>query len=341
MPWNEIAGQSRAVRLLRGALDRGQPHHAYLLAGSAGVGKELLARLFAQAANCDAAPEQRPCGSCASCTAIARGVHPDVMWVMPQSEGIARGIFARADLEGAPSREIRVDEVRALSRRLSLAAARGRRKIAVLVPAEALNERAQNTLLKTLEEPPPATTFLLVSEQPDALLATVRSRCARLQLAPLPEDVLVDLLVKRGAPREQARQRAARAEGSASRALAMDEEELERRRQLVERVEAAVTAPDERDALDLAESAGERDAAARVASAVHAWTRDLLVAQAGLPLPAQELSTLPERARAVPAPALLSQASLCAEIIEALEQNGNGRLQIERLLLGMRELRGG
>ena len=60
MPWNEIAGQSRAVRLLRGALDRGQPHHAYLLAGPGGVGKELLARVFAQAANCDAAPEQRP-----------------------------------------------------------------------------------------------------------------------------------------------------------------------------------------------------------------------------------------------------------------------------------------
>ncbi|HYZ88838.1 MAG TPA: DNA polymerase III subunit delta' [Myxococcales bacterium] len=341
MPWNEIAGQSRAVRLLRGALERGQPHHAYLLAGPRGVGKELLARVFAQAANCDAGPEQRPCGTCSSCSAIARGIHPDVAWVMPQSEAVARGLLSRADVEGTISREIRVDEVRALSRRLALAAARGRRKIAVLVPADALNERAQNTLLKTLEEPPPATTFLLVTEQPDALLATVRSRCARVQVAPLPEDILVDLLVKRGAPPADARRRAARAEGSAGRALDLDDDELDRRRELVERVEAAVSAPDERDALDLAESAGERDAAARVASAVHAWTRDLLVTQAGLPVQAQELSTLAGRASAVPAAALLSQASLCAEVIEALEQNGNGRLQLERLLLGMRELRNG
>src|SRR5207253_2292561 len=156
-----------------------------------------------------------------------RGVHPDVLWVMPQSEAIARSLLSRADLEAAPSRDIRVDEVRALSRRLSLAAVLGRRKIAVLVPAEALNERAQNTLLKTLEEPPPSTTFLLVTEHPDALLATVRSRCARVQLAPLPADVLVDLLVKQGAPASDARARAARAEGSLGRALAMDEEELD------------------------------------------------------------------------------------------------------------------
>jgi DNA polymerase-3 subunit delta' len=287
------------------------------------VGKELLARLFAQAANCDAAPEQRPCGRCASCAAIARGVHPDVTWVMPQSEAVSRGLLSRADLESAPSRDIRVDEVRALSRRLALAAARGHRKVAVLVPADALNERAQNTLLKTLEEPPPATTFLLVTEQPDLLLATVRSRCARVQLAPLSEQVVVELLRARGAPADEARKRAAMADGSIGRALALDASEVERRRELVESVEAAIAAPDERAALELAETAGERDSATRIATTVQAWTRDLLVAQAGLPS------------------ALLSQASLCAEVIEALEQNGNGRLQIERLLLGMRELHGG
>jgi len=342
MPWRQIAGQDRAVRLLRSALERGQPHHAYLLAGPAGVGKELLARLFAQAANCESDSAEQPCGSCPACASIARGNYPDVMWVLPQSEAVARGIVSRADLEGAPSREIRVDEVRALSRRLALAAARGRRKVAVLAPAEALNERAQNTLLKTLEEPPPATTFLLVSEQPDALLATVRSRCARIQLAPLPENVLVDEMVKRGAPPDEARKRAARADGSLGRALALDPEELERRRALLESVEAALAAPDEREVLDLAEAAGERDPARGVAEAVQAWTRDLLVAQAGGAVEVQELAGAAARlSQAVPAPALLGQASLCAEVIEALDQNGNGRLQLERLLLGIRELRRG
>src|SRR5437762_12533199 len=103
MPWLEIAGQDRAVRLLRSALERGQPHHAYLLAGPDGVGKELLARLFAQAANCEAAAASRPCGACQSCRAIVKGTHPDVQWVRPQSDWVARGQISKSDLEAAPS----------------------------------------------------------------------------------------------------------------------------------------------------------------------------------------------------------------------------------------------
>src|SRR5437868_4593273 len=225
MRWDDIFGQDRAVRLMRTALGRGQPHHAYLLAGPEGVGKELLARTFAQAANCEEPDEaERPCGKCLGCRGIERGNFPDVMFVMPQTELLARGLVGRADLEGAPSREIRVDEVRALAKRLSLAALRGRRKIAIVTPADAMNERAQNTLLKTLEEPPPATTFLLVSANPDALLPTIRSRCARVQLGPVSEEVLVARLVREGVPEPAARDRAAHAGGSFSRALAAEGE---------------------------------------------------------------------------------------------------------------------
>src|SRR5262249_51384294 len=147
-------------------------------------------------------------------------------------------------------------------------------------------------LLKTLEEPPPDTTFILVSEQPDALLATVRSRCAKVQFAPLPDAVLVAQLVARGVPEPEARRRAARAQGSLGRALEMDAKELERRSELLRSVEGALAAPDERDALDLAESAAERDAARGVAGAVQAWTRDLLVAQAGDAIESEELAPL-------------------------------------------------
>src|SRR5919202_7013111 len=109
MRWDDIRGQEHAVRLLRGALERGQVHHAYLLAGPEGIGKELLARTFAQAANCEADdPFARPCNKCASCRGIERGNFPDVAVLMPQSELLARGLVSRADLEPAPSREIRV-----------------------------------------------------------------------------------------------------------------------------------------------------------------------------------------------------------------------------------------
>src|SRR5207237_9278130 len=123
---------------------------------------------------------------------------------------------------------------------------------------------------------------------------------------------------------------------------AREPEEVERRRELLESVEAALAAPDERDVLDLAEAAGERDAARGVADAVQAWTRDLLVAQAGGAIETQELGDAAARlSQAIAPPALLGQASLCADVIEALDQNGNGRLQLERLLLGIRELRRG
>lgn len=342
MDWADICGQERAVRLLRGALLRGHEHHAYLLAGPAGVGKELLARVFALAANCEAEPpEARPCDVCPNCKGIARGNFPDVMWVMPQADLIARGLLSRADLEGAPSKEIRVDEVRALSRRLSLAALRGRRKVAIVTPADALNERAQNTLLKTLEEPPSATTFLLVSANPDALLPTIRSRCARVQLGPVPEELIARRLLRDGVAEPEARERAARAQGSFARALAQQGE----RRPLLEAVESALSAPDERDALDLAEQNGERDDALSAALSVQAWLRDVLLVQSGAPDDALELRELrplaAQLAERWPAFSLLAQARLCGEVIEALEQNGNGRLQLERLLLGARELRHG
>ena len=96
----------------------------------------------------------------------------------------------------------------------------------------------------------------------------------------------------------------------------------------------------EREALDLAEAYGDRDSALEVAEAVHAWTRDLLVSRSG---GSPQLRELAGRAREVservPPHGLLGQAALCADVIEALHQNGNGRLQLERLLLGTRELR--
>src|SRR5256886_13913415 len=289
MRWEDISGQERAVRLLRGALEGGRVHHAYLLAGPEGVGKELLARTFAQAANCEADdPRARPCGSCPSCRGIERGNFPDVAFLMPQTELLARGVVGRADLEGAPSKEIRVDDIRALARRLSFAALRGRRKIAIVTPADAMNERAQNTLLKTLEEPPPGTTFLLLSANPDALLPTIRSRCARVQLGPVPEELIVARLLRDGVAEPVARERAARAQGSFSRALVEEGE----RRPLLEAVERALAAADERDALDIAEQHGERDDALWAALSVQAWTRDLLVAQAGGAPGHREVSSL-------------------------------------------------
>ena len=331
MPWHEIEGQDRAVRLLRRALDGRQLHHAYLIAGGEGVGKELLARLLAQAANCEADVPARPCGACPTCAAILRGIYTDVFWVRPQSELVARGLINKGDLEGAASREIRVDEVRTLARRLSFALTSGRRKIVVIAPADALNERAQNALLKTLEEPPADTTFLLLTANPDQLLPTVRSRCARLTLVPLTEALIARRLQAHGVPETAALARAARSEGSLGRALTLSAEELAKHDDLLQLLELTLHAPDERDALDFAEGQAEREPAHAAVTLLLERTRTLLVEQA--------LGTSGPGAVGLSAALLLRQHALCCEVLAALEQNGNPRLQLERLLLSLRDLR--
>jgi hypothetical protein len=162
------------------------------------------------------------------------------------------------------------------------------------------------------------------------------------QLQPLPEEFIAGYLQrKKGMPQPEARKRAARSQGSLSRAV----RDLPAVDGLIQEVEGALAAKDEIAALDLADVHGERDDALEMALSLQAWTRDLLVAQTGAPERVLELRDLAELALQVSSrlspQALLSQAELCGEVIEALEQNGNGRLQLERLLLGTRELRHG
>jgi DNA polymerase-3 subunit delta' len=193
-----------------------------------------------------------------------------------------------------------------------------------------------------LEEPASATTFVLVSSEPDSLLATVRSRCLRVQLTPLPADIVEALLVQQGVPAAEAKKRSARSGGSLGRALDLDAGELARREGLVRALEGAAAAPDERPALDLAEAHGEREAAREVVAIAQQWTRDLLVFQAGGAIDADELGELAQRVASESSPVrLLEQATACADALEALDQNGNGRLQLERLLLRVREMRRG
>ena len=232
MPFSEIIGQDRAVDALRAALRRGGLHHAYLFAGPEGVGKGTVARLLAQAANCER-DDGDACGACPPCRKIARGVHPDVL-VVERERDMARA--GRWEPKGGrtPSRDIVVDQVRELvDRRLSLRRFEGRRRFVLLDPADAMNPQAQNAILKTLEEPPPDTTLVLVSSSADGLLPTVRSRCLRLPFAPLPDALLEERLVAAGRSPEAARLAATLAGGSLGKALALDEEAMGERRAAV------------------------------------------------------------------------------------------------------------
>jgi DNA polymerase-3 subunit delta' len=189
-----------------------QRGHALLVHGSPGVGVLPYALTLAQALLCEgrtdagptAAPATGPCGHCASCHLVRSHLHPDLVVLMP--EALRRAfdwplVDDKPDSDESkrkPSRQIRIDEVRALIDWSTKTSARGRGKVAVLHPTDALNLQSANALLKTLEEPPLGTRLILTTADPVQLLPTVRSRCQLQALPAPPVEVATGWLNDRG-----------------------------------------------------------------------------------------------------------------------------------------------
>ncbi len=187
-PWQEDAWtrlQAMRVRL----------PHAILFHGPAGIGKADFIEAFAQALLCEnMRPDGHACGTCASCGWFVQGNHPDYRRVRPEAmedeAPSAEGDEAPAEEKKAKSKtaskEIKIEQVRALADFMNISTHRQGLRVVVLYPAEALNMPASNALLKTLEEPPPGTVFLLASNGLDRLLPTILSRCRKFAL-PMPD----------------------------------------------------------------------------------------------------------------------------------------------------------
>ena len=162
--------------------------HALLLSGIRGLGKGELARAFASSLLCES-PQTggRACGACPACNWLSQGNHPDFRLLQPGAlaeseqgdEGEAKDSAKKA------SQQITIDQVRALDEFLHVGTHRHGLRIIIVRPAEAMNRSTANALLKTLEEPAAGTLFLLVSDEPERLLPTIRSRCQRMAV-PLP-----------------------------------------------------------------------------------------------------------------------------------------------------------
>ena len=156
----DVVGQEHVVRTLQNAVEQDKVHHAYLFVGSRGTGKTSMAKILAACLNCTNGPTTSPCGTCESCVAIANATSLDVI-----------------EMDAASNNS--VDDIRDLRERVAYAPVSGRHKVYILDEAHMLSPQAWNAFLKTLEEPPPRTIFVLATTEAQKVLPTVVDRCHR------------------------------------------------------------------------------------------------------------------------------------------------------------------
>jgi DNA polymerase III subunit gamma/tau len=178
----DVVGQEHVVRTLRNAVEQGKVHHAYLFVGSRGTGKTSMAKILAACLNCEQGPTVEPCGACDSCVAIANATSLDVI-----------------EMDAASNNS--VDDIRDLRERVAYAPVSGRSKVYILDEAHMLSTQAWNAFLKTLEEPPPDTIFVLATTEAQKVLATVVDRCHRFDFG-RPTVVQIAEVLRRAAAAE-------------------------------------------------------------------------------------------------------------------------------------------
>ena len=193
MIWEQVRGHADQVEMFRRAMRRNRWSQAYLFVGPDGIGKRLFARALAQCLFCQRVPVEDldACGECANCRQMQAGSHPDYLTVgCPEGKNVLPLKAFIGDDENR-GRE-------GLCYEITLRPMAGDRRVAVIDDANAMNQEAGNALLKTLEEPPPFATIILIANNAASLLPTIRSRCQQVRFAPLAAEDVADLLLSQG-----------------------------------------------------------------------------------------------------------------------------------------------
>ena len=203
--FQDVVGQEAVKEHFRTAVSSDRVSHAYMLIGEAGLGKNALADAFSKMLLCERDP-LHPCGVCHACKQVAAGTHPDVIHVTHEKPNT-----------------IGVDEIRdQLSAEVAIRPFSGKRRVFIVPDADKMSVQAQNATLKTIEEPPSYAVILLLCSREDALLETIRSRCVKLRLRPVPDRELLSWLRSlEGVTEEQAELAAGFARGKPGKAREM------------------------------------------------------------------------------------------------------------------------
>ena len=329
--------QLRGHDALVGQLDRafrdGRAPHAYLVVGPPHIGKGTLATNIAQRVNCTS-PGDAPCGSCTQCQRIASGSHADVQVISTAREE-----------DGASRRQISISTIRELQHQTSLKPYEGATRVYIFYGAEEMSTEAANALLKVLEEPPDQVLFLLLTSQEEAVLPTIRSRCHRIELHPLPIAAVAEELTSSGAAGpEQAEVLARLSRGCLGWALSAAREPsvMEHRSAQVERIARLASATLEerfdyggelasRYSRDRQDAVGELEQWLR-------WWRDVLLMKEGSEEHVSNLDqmdALRRGAEQVTTQQVVKTITGIRDTIEALESNANPRLALESFMLAL------
>jgi DNA polymerase III subunit delta' len=328
--WIDSAATGRLREAIRGE----RIGHAYLLSGPKGVGKAAAARAFAQALCCTNNERQdrsAPCGQCRACRNVLRGVHPDVETFSLDTQVML------ADKPGRGS-TLTIETVRRLRSSGALFPLESNRRVLIIDDAETLLEPAQQALLKTLEEPPHGVTLMLLADEPEVLLETVRSRCQEVPFRPVPEATVAQALQCRGIADSLAAEVASLSRGCAGWALAAvaDKKLLQARQD--ERASAARWIASPRydklvTAFTLGDQFGKRRAEVfGVVQAAIQLLRDEMIAAAQATSEAGE--TEPQPVGAAPQALVFSRAiSAALQCLSDLNSNVRPRLALEAMVV--------
>lgn len=334
MPFLDVIGHERTKALLQAALLHNRVAHAYLFHGERRIGKRLTAIRFAQTVNCETESETAPdaCGVCRSCRQIEARTHPDFLVIEPDAE------------QANP--QIKIDQIRDIEQQVIYRPLAGSRKICVIDDADRLTIGAANALLKTLEEPPSHSLFVLVTSRPFALPATIRSRCQSLRfVAPARTQVEAALILRREIPPADARFLAVLCEGRIGEALETDLRSVRDRQQEFGQLMAPSVLQSASSLLAAVDTLAKREQSAEALTWLGRRLRDVLLVRVGADsesiLHVEQLPALQAAAEKISAEALLDLLTEIESLEQQANRNVNLQLALETILLRLREASAG